>query len=82
MSGTRWAVPFVLLLASPALAAEPDFARIFDLAEFREIDPAFQIVQINRSLTQARGTIRGLHFQWNRSTGMPNLSLRFGSISA
>ena len=39
------------------------FARIFDLAAIRERDPAFQIVQINRSLTRARGTIRGLHYQ-------------------
>jgi dTDP-4-dehydrorhamnose 3,5-epimerase len=39
------------------------FARVFDLARMREVDPKFQIVQINRSLTQARGTIRGLHYQ-------------------
>ena len=39
------------------------FARVFDLAKLREVDPAFGIVQINRSLTRARGTIRGLHFQ-------------------
>jgi beta-lactamase class D len=30
MSGTRWAVLIALLFASPALAAEPDFARIFE----------------------------------------------------
>ncbi len=39
------------------------FARIFDLETVRRVDPTFQIVQINRSLTQAKGTIRGLHFQ-------------------
>ena len=39
------------------------FARIFDLEKFREIAPAFQIAQINRSLTRSKGTIRGLHYQ-------------------
>jgi len=39
------------------------FARVFDMTRMREVDPRFQIVQINRSLTQARGTIRGLHYQ-------------------
>jgi dTDP-4-dehydrorhamnose 3,5-epimerase len=39
------------------------FARVFDIGKMHEVDPRFQIVQINRSLTQAKGTIRGLHFQ-------------------
>ena len=39
------------------------FARVFDLETIRQVDPTFGIVQINRSLTAARGTIRGLHFQ-------------------
>jgi dTDP-4-dehydrorhamnose 3,5-epimerase len=39
------------------------FARVFDLERLRQADPAFQIAQINRSLTQAKGTLRGLHFQ-------------------
>jgi dTDP-4-dehydrorhamnose 3,5-epimerase len=39
------------------------FTRVFDLEGARQLDPAFQIVQINRSLTQAKGTIRGMHFQ-------------------
>lgn len=39
------------------------FARVFDLQTLRDADPAFEIVQINRSLTRAQGTIRGLHFQ-------------------
>jgi dTDP-4-dehydrorhamnose 3,5-epimerase len=39
------------------------FARVFDMTRMREVDPKFQIVQINRSLTQARGTVRGLHYQ-------------------
>jgi len=39
------------------------FARVFDMTRMREVDPKFQIVQINRSLTQAPGTVRGLHYQ-------------------
>ena len=43
--------------------ARGTFARIFDLETVRRADPAFQIAQINRSLTRALGTIRGLHYQ-------------------
>lgn len=39
------------------------FTRVFDITSARKVDLAFQIVQINRSLTAAKGTIRGLHFQ-------------------
>jgi len=39
------------------------FARIFCKNEFKKIGFDFKIVQINRSLTKKRGTIRGLHFQ-------------------
>jgi dTDP-4-dehydrorhamnose 3,5-epimerase len=39
------------------------FARIFCKKEFAEMDLNFDIVQVNRSLTKKRGTIRGMHFQ-------------------
>ncbi len=39
------------------------FVRVFDLETLRGIDPSFSVVQVNRSLTGARGAIRGLHFQ-------------------
>jgi dTDP-4-dehydrorhamnose 3,5-epimerase len=39
------------------------FARIFCKNEFKKIGFDFNIVQINRSLTKKKGTIRGLHFQ-------------------
>jgi dTDP-4-dehydrorhamnose 3,5-epimerase len=39
------------------------FARIFCKKEFKKIGFDFKIVQVNRSLTKKRGTIRGLHFQ-------------------
>jgi dTDP-4-dehydrorhamnose 3,5-epimerase len=39
------------------------FARVFDVLEVRRAVPDYQIVQINRSLTGRRGTIRGLHYQ-------------------
>ena len=39
------------------------FARVYDVNELRRADPRFEIVQINRSLTQACGTVRGFHHQ-------------------
>lgn len=39
------------------------FARIFCKEEFAKIGIDFNIVQINRSLTKKKGTIRGMHFQ-------------------
>ena len=39
------------------------FARIFCKEEFAKIGLNFNTVQINRSLTKRKGTIRGLHFQ-------------------
>src|SRR5437867_1949208 len=47
----------------PAGDSRGYFTRVFDLPKLQEVDLKFQIVQINRSLTQAKGTIRGLHFQ-------------------
>jgi len=39
------------------------FARIFCKKELKKIGFDFQIAQINKSFTEKRGTIRGLHFQ-------------------
>ncbi len=39
------------------------FTRLFDLTEIRTVCPGYEIVQINRSLTQKRATLRGIHFQ-------------------
>ena len=39
------------------------FARIFCKEELIKIGIDFNIVQINRSLTRQKGTIRGMHFQ-------------------
>lgn len=39
------------------------FARIFCQKELAKMGLKFNIVQVNRSLTQKKGTIRGLHFQ-------------------
>lgn len=43
--------------------ARGSFARVFDLNTLHAADPAYRIVQINRSWTKQAGTIRGLHFQ-------------------
>jgi len=59
---TRIAGVFRIKL-EPRGDARGHFARIFDLETMRRADPSFQIVQINRSLTRAKGTIRGLHYQ-------------------
>lgn len=39
------------------------FARIFCKKELKKIGFDIEIVQINRSLTKKKGTIRGMHFQ-------------------
>ena len=39
------------------------FARIFCKKELNKANLGFDIVQINKSLTKKKGTIRGLHFQ-------------------
>ena len=39
------------------------FARIFCQEEFKKIGFNFTIVQMSRSLTRKKGTIRGMHFQ-------------------
>lgn len=39
------------------------FARTFDLNEFHDQNLKFSIVQIDRSVTKQKGTIRGMHFQ-------------------
>lgn len=39
------------------------FARLFCGEEFRQIGLTKSIAQINHSVTQRRGTVRGLHFQ-------------------
>ena len=41
------------------------FARIFCQKELKKIGSDFKIVQVNRSLTRKKGSIRGLHFQKN-----------------
>lgn len=40
------------------------FTRFFCSNELKEINSEFNIVQINHSYTQRKGTIRGLHFQY------------------
>ncbi len=39
------------------------FERLFCSQELNELTSGKEIVQINRSLTQNRGTVRGMHFQ-------------------
>lgn len=39
------------------------FTRIFDVDELKDADIMFDIVQINKSVTRKKGTIRGMHFQ-------------------
>jgi len=39
------------------------FTSVMELDKIRAADPSFTVVRVNRSLTQAKGAIRGLHFQ-------------------
>ena len=41
------------------------FVRHFCANEFNQIDKNFKIEQINHSMTQTKGTIRGMHFQYS-----------------
>lgn len=47
----------------PRVDARGSFSRVFDLKEIQDRYPAMRIVQVNRSLTRERGTIRGFHHQ-------------------
>jgi dTDP-4-dehydrorhamnose 3,5-epimerase len=47
----------------PILDARGYFVSPFDLATVRGVDPSFTILRVNRSHTQRKGAIRGLHFQ-------------------
>jgi dTDP-4-dehydrorhamnose 3,5-epimerase len=39
------------------------FMRVMERARIREFHPAFEVINVNRSRTRAKGTIRGLHYQ-------------------
>jgi len=39
------------------------FLRVFEVEVLRRVDPSFNVVRANRSLTRSRGAIRGLHYQ-------------------
>src|SRR5262249_16040540 len=43
--------------------ARGHFTSVLDLEPLREVNPEFKVARVNRSLTQARGAIRGLHYQ-------------------
>lgn len=47
----------------PLPDARGHFVSVFDLATVRGLDPSFTVTRVNRSLTEPRGAIRGLHFQ-------------------
>lgn len=40
------------------------FGRVICISEINEFVPDFRVVQVNRSLTEKKGTIRGMHFQY------------------
>jgi dTDP-4-dehydrorhamnose 3,5-epimerase len=43
--------------------ARGHFAAVLDVDAVRAVDPEFDVVRVNRSLTRLRGAIRGLHYQ-------------------
>lgn len=57
--------PEGLYIIEPELKSDERgyFARIFCEEEFKKNGLDFKVVQINRSLTKKKGTIRGMHFQ-------------------
>lgn len=56
------------------------FARIFCSAELNEILGPREIVQINYSCTQKKGTVRGFHFQYPPKAEMKIIRCLKGSI--
>lgn len=54
--------------------------RMFCLDELRAVFEGRQIVQINHTLTQAKGTVRGLHFQYSPHAEMKFVSCLRGSV--
>ena len=56
------------------------FGRIYCKNELKKIDHQKEILQINRSLTKIKGTIRGMHFQYPPMTEIKIISCISGSI--
>ncbi|GLQ47113.1 dTDP-4-dehydrorhamnose 3,5-epimerase [Dyella lipolytica] len=54
--------------------------RIYDAHDFREQIGQRTIVQINRTLTQERGTVRGMHFQLSPYAELKLVSCLRGSV--
>ena len=56
------------------------FARIFCERELKEIGYENAIVQINHSLTEQRGTIRGMHFQYTPKAEVKMVKCLAGAV--
>jgi dTDP-4-dehydrorhamnose 3,5-epimerase len=56
------------------------FERMYDTSELAEVLDARSMVQLNRSLTRARGTVRGLHYQLPPSAEAKLVSCLRGAI--
>ena len=54
----------LIIELTPKVDNRGKFTRFFCFNELKEINSEFNIVQINHSYTQRKGTIRGLHFQY------------------
>ncbi len=52
-----------LIDLAPRLDGRGYFTRVFCVDELKKADIKYKILQINRSLTEKKGTIRGLHYQ-------------------
>lgn len=56
------------------------FERMFCMAELQEVLGSRQVIQINHTLTQTRGTLRGMHFQYAPHSEMKFVSCLRGSV--
>lgn len=54
--------------------------RMFCVGELQDVFGARRIVQINHTLTQAKGTVRGMHFQYAPHAEMKFVSCLRGSV--
>lgn len=69
-----------LLLRKPLGDSRGYLERMFCLDELNEVFGDRRVVQINHTLTQVKGTVRGLHFQYAPHAEMKFVSCLRGSV--
>lgn len=69
-----------VLLRKPLCDSRGYLERMFCVDELQDIFGARRVVQINHTLTQRKGTVRGMHYQYARGAEMKLVSCLRGSV--